>query len=68
MHTIDASAQSLAPEGMHRIWNIWAETHLCPPNVDISTDGISELRNTGMGRNELSTFHPVSFRNSLISN
>jgi hypothetical protein len=53
MHTTDVSAQSLAPEGMHRIWNIRAETHLCPPYVDISRDGISEFRNTAMRRNEL---------------
>ena len=68
MHTTDGSAQSSAPEGMHSIWNIRAETHLCPPYVDVSGDGILELRNTAMRRNELSTFHLVSFRNSLISN
>jgi hypothetical protein len=53
---------------MHRILNIRAESHLCPPNVDISIDGISELRDTAMRKNELSTLHSVSFRNSLISN
>jgi len=53
MHITDVSAQSSAPEGMHRIWNIRAETHLSPPYIDVCRDGISELRNTAMRRNEL---------------
>ena len=57
MHT--TGAQSSAPEGMHSIWNIRAETHLCPPHVDVSRDGILELRNTAMRRTELSILHLV---------
>jgi hypothetical protein len=55
MHTTDVSAQNSSPEGKHRIWNIRAETHLCPPYVDIGRVGILELRNTALRRNGLST-------------